>query len=503
MEWYVATLILFLLAGVVVIIRDLPWHNKNVVTSRTFLIITSLGIGVLNLLALSKGAVAQQILATLLLGFSVYPMWRYLRRGEVGIPFVPLTAIIYGVFYGLPALLPFEVFRPYCGVSSESLMKTQILVAIGLLVVLFAFYKFPKKIWRDLLPQVSMEWSELKAKYLAVVLGVFGIIANVIFQVIEVPMALGAIITFCRLWSLIAIAIFFLLRLRGRLPLMSNLFLWLVLIPLQIFVDIGGGSVFPILRLGMMLLMLYLLVRRNLPYRWILIGVPILFLLLGTKGEFRKVTWGEGRTMTGNPIEKGMFFFQVTSSFISSGGPDTIYSAYETALQRFDLLTLFSYIVDETPVRVPYWGGETYQMLFWMWIPRFLYPDKPVEDQGQNFGHRYAILHSNDLTTSWNIPQLVEMYANFGMLGVVFGMFLIGLTYQGLHHILNHPRAGSWGMVSSAVILSNLMNIDSNFTVVYGNTIYYIMLLYLLGLFVRQRAPVMDPCSLSILAPNQ
>lgn len=510
MESYFAVLIfIFFLAGMALFRKVSSQHDRNAsahaATSYTFLLVASFGIGVLNLFALSKGAVTQQALATVLLALSVYPMWRFLKQGETGIPFVPLIAVIYGVYYGLPVFLPFEEYSTYHGYeySEESRIKAQALVVLGLFLLLVVFYFWPMRLWHKLLPNMSMEWSDVNARHLAFISGILGLAAAFISRIIEIPEMLGALVSFCQQLSLVAIAIYFLLQLRKHLPVMTKLFLWVCLVPIQILFDLGSGAVFPIVRLGILLFMLYLLIKQKIPWRWVALGVPIVILLLATKGEFRQLTWGQESMQVSNPIEKGVLFLQVSGSFISSADSDQLYSALEGVARRFDLLSVFSYIVNETPDRVPYWGGASYLTLPWKAIPRILYPYKPADTQGQVFGHKYTILHPDDLTTSMNFPQLIEMYANFGIAGVMFGMFLLGLLYQVLYRTLNHAKAGSWGLVSAAVIFSSLTNIEGNFTLVYGGIIYWIVLLYLLGMLVRRRAPVLGTEGLSVAVTKQ
>lgn len=460
---------------------------RHRVSSRTFLIIASLGIGALNLLAISYGAMVQQILATLLLAVSVYPTWRYLRRGESNIPFVPLIAIIYGVYYGLPLLLPFDRYLTFRSLAEKDVIAAQVIALMGLSILLLTFYRVPKNMWRGLLPQLSVEWCRSKAMHLAIVLAIIGISGNFFFSFVDVPLALGTLLTICQQMGLVAIAILYLLQLRAQLPLMAQLLLWVVLIPLQILVDLGSGYIFPIVRFVVMLFMIYLLIKRKIPWRWNLMALPVILLLLATKTDFRALTWDQGHTSDDNPIEKGVLFLQVSGSFLAGADLDRVYSSLEAAAQRMDLISVFSYVVEKTPDGIPYWGGQSYTAILWKVVPRMLCPDKPLEFMGQSFGHRYSLIGPADFTTSVNFPQLIEMYVNFGIVGVAVGMFMLGLLYRVLYHVLNYGKARSWGLISSAIIFSGLINIESNFTLVYGGIIYWIFLLYGFGVIVRQR----------------
>lgn len=78
-----------------------------------------------------------------------------------------------------------------------------------------------------------------------------------------------------------------------------------------------------------------------------------------------------------------------------------------------------SHVIQETPARVPFWNGSSYFPIFFKFIPRLLWPDKPTEKMGQEFGHAYGLLNRENLTTSMNAPIITEAYFNFGIFGIL------------------------------------------------------------------------------------
>jgi len=71
------------------------------------------------------------------------------------------------------------------------------------------------------------------------------------------------------------------------------------------------------------------------------------------------------------------------------------------------------------------------------------------------------------------------MYVNFGPVGILIGMAVMGLVYQLFHYILENPERVC-GPVISRPHLCQLASTESNFTVVFGNMLYWLLLLYLL-----------------------
>jgi hypothetical protein len=84
-------------------------------------------------------------------------------------------------------------------------------------------------------------------------------------------------------------------------------------------------------------------------------------------------------------------------------------------------------VLEYTPERVPYWNGETYASLPYMFIPRALWPDKPSRHFWNKYGRMYGVLSSNDYETSVGISYLAEGYINFSYHGMYIVALFMGL----------------------------------------------------------------------------
>ncbi len=87
-------------------------------------------------------------------------------------------------------------------------------------------------------------------------------------------------------------------------------------------------------------------------------------------------------------------------------------------------------VLSQTPSIVPYWNGETYESIPFMFIPRFLWPDKPSRAFWNKYGHLYGILSEEDMETSVGVGILAEAYMNYGYVGLYafclfFGAFVV------------------------------------------------------------------------------
>jgi hypothetical protein len=103
-------------------------------------------------------------------------------------------------------------------------------------------------------------------------------------------------------------------------------------------------------------------------------------------------------------------------------------------------LSAISLVKEKTPSTIPYWKGESYLPIFTKLIPRFLWPDKPTENMGQLFGHRYGILAWDNLTTSMNTPIIAEAYMNFGEIGFYLIFFIMALVMAKVYNKKNSTQ---------------------------------------------------------------
>ena len=145
-------------------------------------------------------------------------------------------------------------------------------------------------------------------------------------------------------------------------------------------------------------------------------------------------------------------------------------------------LSAFSQVKIMTPNIVPYWYGESYYNIIYKIFPRFLFPDKPTENMGQIFGHRYSFLADDNLTTSMNSPILAEAFMNFGLLGFYLIILLMSILFSNLFfkiNIKNNINSELFYLISSihlAMLSVYLIQWESNFSMLLGKclTLYII-----------------------------
>lgn len=79
-----------------------------------------------------------------------------------------------------------------------------------------------------------------------------------------------------------------------------------------------------------------------------------------------------------------------------------------------------------TGVRRPFADGSTIWVGLTAWIPRILWPGKPVLGGSGNMVTNYTGQELSE-TTSFGVGQVLEFYVNFGTTSVVFGFLIFGV----------------------------------------------------------------------------
>ena len=138
-------------------------------------------------------------------------------------------------------------------------------------------------------------------------------------------------------------------------------------------------------------------------------------------------------------------------------------------------------VMRRTPSQIPFWDGATYESLSGALVPRVLWPDKPTKTLGQDFGHRYSYLQPNDLTTSLNLPVLIEFYINFGDEGIIVGMFAVGLVFALLEGLINVPGQTVIVTAAATPLLAQLFVMESDLSLQFGGLPLQLMALWVVG----------------------
>jgi hypothetical protein len=286
---------------------------------------------------------------------------------------------------------------------------------------------------------------------------------------VKVPVIIAGLSRFVVAMGLFGTGLLTMLFVRGELaPVKKTLFFCLAGIPI-VFQVVSGFIAGVLITASVIFLSIWVGGKRLTP-RFVLSVILVLGATLTLKAvmsDYRKVAWLPGQNLS-IATRVGLVATMADRRVSQDGLLATLDAGNSSTKRRSANLDLLADIVRRTPSQVPYWNGGSYLSLIGIAIPRFLWPDKPTKELGQRFGHRYSILDSKDNTTSFNLPFLVEFYANFGETGVILGMLLVGIIYRVLQTICNKPGDDPITAIAGIVLVLPLLNIESDFSLTFG-----------------------------------
>ena len=204
-------------------------------------------------------------------------------------------------------------------------------------------------------------------------------------------------------------------------------------------------------------------------------GGPVGFQLPGAKlstmlGVSAHLNFGDG-WVTSFSYDEGRTQFDLRPSALSVADNAMDSSAFDIGVEKNDLFGADAMRVD------------------------LIRPVQPNAN-GLGTGNNYSVLLGNqislssatpetdlqlDYETSFNLPQFVELYINFGTIGVLLGMTFIGFLYALMNHSFS---ASTGGVVLACPLFAFFMNMESNFSLVFGGIPFFVILFYLLLLLL-------------------
>jgi hypothetical protein len=455
----------------------------------------------LNLYVSARPTVLERALASLIITVAAAGIWKWLgdrSKGDVEAAFLPLFAAIFAVYYAFPifTLTRYSVaLFTTRSVDTGAIEKALLLATLGLPLTLLGYYLPAARALGRLLPKPRLDWRDYNLlKPASVAFCVIGMMGFLIETRLDVPKTLTQYVGMTSDLFYIGILTLFVLQLRRRLEWPLVLLMWGVFFPLRMALGAGTGQFGFALKLVLALVMAYAVVRGRIPWLALTVGLACFMVLQPAKAQLRSIVWVGGAANKDQSEFKKMDALvdtvEVGFGLVEKLG---VRNVVGIASNRLAQVMIFAKVVDLTPDTIAYWNGDTYYPFLFKPIPRILYPDKPQERTGQTFGHRYGFIAVDDYTTSINLPQLVEFYANFGPISVIIGSFMLGCVYRVVHDLFIHPEMGLGAIVGVAYVLTRWLVIESALSLVLGNIVQSGTLLCIVNLLIAKAEVLKRP----------
>jgi hypothetical protein len=433
-----------------------------------------IGVAALGVLMLAVNPYSRPLwlgaLATLVFWLGSLPMYYFLKRGRSSqLPGFELHAIFLAVCFGLAGFFSLPQEGLGQGLTDEA-MGWALSVALTSVLALSAGYYGSASLWRGVKPWLN-RWSRGPQTlgqfgFACVTLAVPMEFARELFVVSGLSQAVSILIN-------LGFYVLLLLSLGGQLGRLGRFVVYFVITPWMCFYASGlrTGQLAGIVTSIVWITLIIFRVKRRLPWSLLVISGLIFIVFQPVKFHVRSLSWGAERTLSS--AETIIAYWQGLGDVYGSvsDGLARKSQAVDNAFSRINHLQTLAVVVRDTPDLVPFQLGQTYVPLFTKPIPRFLWPDKPVENIGNLWAQHYGLLGADDVSTSFNLPWVVEMYFNFGWWGVVLGLAGVGAVLRFLWERHFSAPQGAIEYAFGLMILAAVCFAESNVSLQVGGVL--------------------------------
>jgi hypothetical protein len=416
-------------------------------------------------------------------GLLLIPWWSYAawkRQREVALPFLACVAFMFWVFYAVP-LFWGDRIRPGLSntgfVTDDSITASMWLALLGVASLwLGTKVRIGKRLQtgtvRDVFAQ-ERRWTYLRFVLVAATLpklvtGFSSLGGAEISQLLDV---------FTTFLPLVIFIILFRNLLRGSATRFDK-YAIVAFLGVNFLIGLSTGWLGAWLTVALAAILTFLLERRRLRLIPIILAVVYVLFFQAGKHAYRDTAW-YGGAKTGTPVDAVANWFGLSWSVwqqsLSTGdvGPQL----FQSTVMRTSLLTQTANVAELTPQVVPYQYGATYPYVVEGLVPRLIWPSKPSQNEANQFYQvAYGLTPANNLASvSIAVGFLTEAYINFGWLGVIAIMFLVGVLFNLTEKLLLSHDAGLLFTALGIAVLLQFMTIESQMGVYLGGLIQKVL----------------------------
>ncbi len=373
----------------------------------------------------------------------LFPMIRLLfKRQFQGLPIFEVYMLFHAICFGLAGFMEQRSTLKSRFLSEDEWQTALIAVIIALGVQISCYYLFISKA-KNRIRTRSWPFAIKPSQATLIVLFMLPVVVFIYLGSDIIPDLFAQI---SQMWVLFWFFILVSLALQNQLSRPWRVIVLYVLLPMNllVFSTFARAALYGLFGLLIPVALIYFSSRKKIPL--LVTGIVLVgfFLLQPVKYEFRMHTWySPSGGQNDSPLDFAELAVVRFEQHLKSGG--TFWNWFEDSFTRLNHLHVTAAVIADTPKRVRFKYGATYWSLFTKFIPRFIWPDKPVESIGNAWAHEYGYLHKGDFTTAFNLPFLTEMYINFGYYGLIFVSVIISicLGYLSLK-FWNHDGDGTF-----------------------------------------------------------
>ena len=172
-------------------------------------------------------------------------------------------------------------------------------------------------------------------------------------------------------------------------------------------------------------------------------------------------------------------------AYIKNAGDFTFNSIFS----RIDQFAVFSRIVEmDEPLL---YGKPLLNFFISLGPPRFIWPNKPIISGGGDFGHRSGLL-APDVKSTVGVTIIGDWYMNFGLTGIILGMFFMGILFRLIYEYFIKRTGISFSgvMIYSIFWLNIIKGMEDWIAPVYAGLVKIFILLLIIHYFLIKRGKI-------------
>ena len=210
----------------------------------------------------------------------------------------------------------------------------------------------------------------------------------------------------------------------------SALFVMAVLVPPTMLFSALTGSKKLLLSPLAVVAVTHIMYTRKLRLSWLAGGGALLVMIYPLANFYREAIQVGNRLGAIAVLRHPERLINGISLFLENQNLyDYVFAGFVASSVRLSALGILTVIVRDTPQYVPFQEGWTIWQCFIAFIPRVIWPGKPVIGIGQWITDNYTApghLIASQTGSSW----MGELYLNFSWPGIAIGMFIFGVYFR-------------------------------------------------------------------------
>lgn len=273
---------------------------------------------------------------------------------------------------------------------------------------------------------------------------------------------------------------------RGKVPLLSSTTLLFMVLVEAAFTFVGGSKG-PIIQVLVLIVACSLYTGHRIPWR-LAVMIGLLFIIVFPVNQRYRPMVISGEVDNRNFLSAATTIVRLTGETWFSTPLAENLQAFLNGLigRQSSLIQSVSLAAYVTPDTIPYrYGHDYFRLPLYILIPRVIWPGKPNLSGSIQFSIDYAG-ERPDTINSTAVTLFGDLYLNFGLPGILGGMFLLGILYRQVYQSFRDANSERRLVLYLALLLW-LTNIEAEIVGLIQGFVQQFIIFYVLTRMMYRR----------------